>query len=262
MKKVVSLALALLICFMLTGCDGSQYKKAISMYEEGRFEEAASEFMELGSYKNSVEMAKKCKNAYAFEVSKRAYEHINIAYNITEQLASDIYEAWRLAIFEEEEILEGGAAHLATGLYLSAEEIKTGAAYYAFTSILDEDWNEMPEDDKRSYINIADDFFRAFEDDLLSFCVFSVIGAYTVDGTIEEAQTALNAAKAQMKELSQQYSDYEHYPNLKGYYTTASSFLNFCNNPTGTFNQMKDAINSYRKEARDLISNLNYIFEE
>lgn len=262
MKRVVSLALALLMCFMLTGCDSSQYKQATSLYEEGRFEEAAAKFMELGRYKYSEEMAQKCKNAYAFEVSKRTYDHINIAYNITERLASDIYEAWRLAIFEEEEIFKGGATYLATGLYLSADEIKTGAVYYAFTSILDEDWDEMPEDDKRSFINIADDFLRAFEDDLLSFCVFSVIGAYTVDGKIEEAQVALSAAKAQMKEMSQQYSDYEHYPNLKGYYTTTSSFFELCNNPTGTFNQIKDAINSYRREARGYISNLNYIFED
>ena len=30
-----------------------------------------------------------------------------------------------------------------------------------------------------------------------------------------------------MKELSEEYSDYEHYPNLKGYYTTTSSFFDF-----------------------------------
>lgn len=67
---------------------------------------------------------------------------------------------------------------------------------------------------------------------------------------VEKAQTALDAAKAQMKELSQEYSDYEHYPNLKGYYTTTSAFFDFCNNPFGSFEQLKDTINH------------DYIFED
>ena len=100
------------------------------------------------------------------------------------------------------------------------------------------------------------------EDDLFSFCVNSVSAAYKVNGKVEEAQTALDAAKAQMKELSQKYSDYEHYPNLKGYYTTTSSFFDFCNNPTGSFEQVKTTVNDYKNEARDYISDLDYIFED
>ena len=78
----------------------------------------------------------------------------------------------------------------------------------------------------------------------------------------EEAQNVLNNAKTQMKELSERYSDYEHYPNLKGYYTTTSSFFDFCQNPTGSFEQVKDTINDYKNEARDYISDLDYIFED
>ena len=58
--------------------------------------------------------------------------------------------------------------------------------------------------------------------------VLEILTKYT--GAGKKAQTALNEAKAQMKELSEKYSDYEHYPNLKGYYTTTSSFFDFCNN--------------------------------
>ena len=86
--------------------------------------------------------------------------------------------------------------------------------------------------------------------------------AYEANGKTDEAQKALNEAKAQMKELSEKYSDYEHYPNLKGYYTTTSSFFDFCQNPTGSFEQVKDTINDYKNEARDYISDLDYIFEE
>ena len=88
-----------------------------------------------------------------------------------------------------------------------------------------------------------------------------VANAYKANGKASEAETALEKAKEQMKTLSEKYSDYEHYPNLKGYYTTTSSFFNFCQNPTGSFEQVKTTINDYKNEARDYMSDLDYIFE-
>ena len=200
-------------------------------------------------------------NKKAFEASKTAYENIDIAYEITEQFGSDLYEAWRLGIYDKDEILDDGAKHLATELSLSADEIRTGAAY-TIAKILGENWEEMSDDDKKAYAKEADDYFAIMEDDLFTFCVMCVSGAYAANGKVEQAQTALDAAKTQMKELSQEYSDYEHYPNLKGYYTTTSSFFDFCNNPTGSFEQVKDTINDYKNDARDYISDLDYIFED
>lgn len=222
MKKLISLILAFVVCLCFTACGGE--KKA-------------------------------------FEASKAAYENIDTAYQITAKYGSDIYEAWRMGIYDDDEILDDGAEHLAKELSLSVDEIRTGAAYTIIT-ITGVDWDELPEDDKTKYIDNADSYFSLMKDDLFSFCVMAVNGAYTVNGQVEEAQIALDAAKAQMKELSQEYSDYEHYPNLKGYYTTTSSFFDFCNNPTGTFEQVKDTINKYKNEARDYNSDLDYIFEE
>lgn len=222
MKRILSLILALVICLSLTACGGD--KKA-------------------------------------FEASKAAYENIDTAYEITEQYGSDIYEAWRLSIYEKDEILDDGAKYLANELSLSVDEIKTGIAYAAL-SIVGEDWDDLSEEEKTKCMDGADSLLNAMKDNLFSFCVMAVSGAYTVSGKVEEAQTALDAAKAQMKELSQKYSDYEHYPNLKGYYTTTSSFFDFCNNPSGSFEQVKDTINKYRNEARDYISDLDYIFED
>ena len=100
------------------------------------------------------------------------------------------------------------------------------------------------------------------EDGFWEFCVDAICCAYIMNGNADEAQAALDAAKTQMKELSQEYSDYEHYPNLKGYYTTTSSFFDFCLNPSGSFEQVKDTINDYRNDAREYISDLDYIFED
>ena len=223
MKKFTAIILVLVMCLSMTACGGGNKK--------------------------------------AFEASKAAYDNIDIAYEIVEKFGSDIYEAWRLGIYDDDEVIEDGAKYLAKELYLSADEIRAGVAY-SIASLVGEDWDEMSDENKNKLIDGADAFFEIMEDDLFSFCVNSVSNAYVVNGKVDEAQDALNAAKAQMKELSAEYSDYEHYPNLKGYFTTTSSFFDFCQNPTGSFEQVKETINKYKNEARDYISDLDYIFEE
>lgn len=84
MRKTISLILALTMCFVLVGCDSSQYKKATNLYEEKRYEEAAAIFAELGDYENSAEMVKVCRYSYAaelltggdFEAAKAVFEEL------------------------------------------------------------------------------------------------------------------------------------------------------------------------------------------
>lgn len=196
----------------------------------------------------------------AFEVSKKAYENIDIAYEITEEFGANLYEAWRLGIYDDDEILKSGAAYLATELTLSEDEIKEGIGY-VIAELVGEDWSTMSDEDKSMITDNTNLVFSMMEDELVTFCLKTVTCAYIANGKAQEAQNALDEAKKQMKELSEDYSDYEHYPNLKGYFTTTSSFFEFCQNPTGTFEQLKDTINNYNNEVRDYISDLDYIFE-
>lgn len=191
----------------------------------------------------------------AYETSKAAYDQIEIAYGITEAFGTDIYEAWRMGIYDDEEVIDQGTSYLADDLNLSADELKDGIAYLILGS-------NATEDEKNELRRSADDLFRAFEDDLFSFCVLAVSNAYQANGKADMAKDALDEAKSLMKEMSDKYSDYEHYPNLKDYYTTTSSFFDFCLNPSGTFEQVKTTINDYRNEARNYISDLDYIFED
>lgn len=196
----------------------------------------------------------------AFEVSKAAYDNVDIAYEITDNFGSDIYEAWRLGIYDDEEILDEGTAYLAGELSLSEDELKDGVVY-VLLEIIGSSWEDATDEEKTELRSSADSCFALFEDDLF-FCVMVVTGAYQANGKAAEAQNALEEAKTQMKELSEEYSDYEHYPNLKGYYTTTNAFFDFCLNPTGSFEQIKTTINDYRNEARDYVNNLDYTFEE
>lgn len=201
----------------------------------------------------------KSGNKKAFDSSKAAYDNVDVAYEITEKFGEDIYEAWRVGIYDKDEI---SVEHLASELNLSEEELTEGIVYTLMSFTSDVTYEEATEEDKQTLREAADIYFTMFEEDLFSACVMAVTGAYSANGKIEEAQNALTEAKGQMKELSESYSDYEHYPNLKGYYTTTSSFFDFCKNPTGSFEQVKETINDYRNEARDYISDLDYIFEE
>jgi len=201
------------------------------------------------------------KDKKAFEASKAAYNNVDAAYEITEKMGSDVYEAWRLGIYDDDEIIADGCSYLAKELNLSEDELKMGVAY-SLTQVMGEDWDELSESDRNKYINIADSSFSIMEDDLFSWCVTVVSNSYIVNGKAGEAQEYLNAAKAQMKDLSSNYSDYEHYPALKGYYTTTSSFFEFCQNPKGSFEQIKTTIENYRTSARDYNADLDYIFED
>lgn len=62
MKKKLLLAISLLVVFILvlTGCNSSDYKKAISLYENGSYEEAAAAFEALGDYQDSKKQLVNC----------------------------------------------------------------------------------------------------------------------------------------------------------------------------------------------------------
>ena len=189
----------------------------------------------------------------AFDVAKQAYEKIDVAYEITEKFGSDVYEAWRMGIYDDDEILADGVGYLAANLSLSESDIIAGVALFLA------DDKENPESIDRKTANLC---FKYFEDSLFSFCILVVSNAYEANGKAAEAQAALDSAKELMKKMSEQYSDYEHYPKLKEYYTTTKSYFAFCQSPTGSFEQIKNTINDYRNEARNCVSDLDYIFED
>ncbi len=68
MKKII-LAIILII-LILTGCDSSDYKKAVTLYEEGNYSEAAVIFAGLGDYEDSAEWYNKSKYQEANQLFK------------------------------------------------------------------------------------------------------------------------------------------------------------------------------------------------
>jgi len=71
-RKAVLVISVLLMAALLTACgDGGKYKKAMSLYESGSYEEAAAIFAELGDYEDSAERLQDCQyqNASALRSS-------------------------------------------------------------------------------------------------------------------------------------------------------------------------------------------------
>ncbi len=66
------------------------------------------------------------KTKKAFETSKEAYNCIETAYEITNEMDSDIYEAWRAGIYDKSDIESGGVSSLAKKLNLSESDLKKG----------------------------------------------------------------------------------------------------------------------------------------
>ena len=106
----------------------------------------------------------------AFEVSKAAYDNVDIAYEITDNFGSDIYEAWRLGIYDDEEILDEGTAYLAGELSLSEDELKDGVVY-VLLEIIGSSWEDATDEEKTELRSSADSCFALFEDVLFFLCI-------------------------------------------------------------------------------------------
>ena len=203
------------------------------------------------------------KNTNAFKVSKAAYSELKRAYEIIEAYSSDVYIAWMCGIYHDDEILEQGTEYLASQLSLSEDEIRDGVAHTFSCDFWKQDWDTVSEEDKQTLRDLSDGTFSLYEEDLFSFCIQVVSNAYAANGKTAEIEGALSEAKAQMKTLSEKYSDYTYYPKLKEFYTTVDSFFHFCEDPFGnSFKQMTDAIEKYKNQARVYQSDLDYIFED
>ena len=225
MKKAIAILLALLMVLSLAACGGGSKKKA-------------------------------------FSLAKKAFDEIEEAYSITESFGDDVYEAWRIAIYEDDELLEDGIKHLATQLHLSESELSDGVAAYLIEDVGEGSWETASLEEKNLYKDNTAALFGIFESSLFSFVVGCVVKAYSISGKSDMIQAALVAAKADMKEMSEKYSDYEHYASLKKYYTTTNAYYEFCKNPTGSFEQLKTTTSNYSNDARTHRNDLAYIFED
>lgn len=72
-KQAVSLALFVVaLCFCLTGCKGSDYKKALRLQAEGDYPAAIELFEKLGGYKDSAAQLTACNQSVTYQQAAEA----------------------------------------------------------------------------------------------------------------------------------------------------------------------------------------------
>ena len=183
----------------------------------------------------------------AFEGSKEAFEHVTDAYIATNEFSKDIYEAWHFGVnYRKDYDNESELADFADEMHIEFEHIKQAVAnLMGKDSYESGDWEVLPYMYNGSY-------FSAW--------VSVISEAYKCSGKADLIREDLNAAKTLMKQLGDDYSDYEHYPSLKKFFTNTIAFFDFCCNPEGSFEQVVDTFNNYRNNAREYFFDINYVF--
>ena len=142
----------------------------------------------------------------AFESSKEAFRLTTDAYLAINEFSQDLYEAWRLGVNSRKDFDdESNLADFADEMHIDEIYIKQAIATLCFKENYEYgDWEMLPYLYNGSY-------FSAW--------VSVISEAYVCSGDVDTINENLNAAKTLMKELSNDYSDYEHYPVLKEYFT-------------------------------------------
>lgn len=242
MKKIISFLLALVMCLSL------------AIYGGGH---AAAD-----TAKTQKNEAAEQKEKAAFEAASSIYTNINIAYEITQKYGNDLSEACLLSFTDEDELVKNGVKFLAKNLNASEEELLEGLVYAVAVDALGEDWEKVSETEKETYRELADTAFGFMGDDLSGLCILVVKGTYKVNGDIKKAEKALDTAKAQLKQLKQDYPDYEYYSDLLDYYTATNRFFDYCVEPTGSYLNLMSAASEYQDEIEKHISALEFAFEE
>lgn len=140
---------------------------------------------------------------------QEAYNNINKAYEIVDTIGWDIYEGWRIGIFEAEnvniELLEENTS-------LTQEEIRNGIISFIAQAHLTNDSSKSLEECKKIAEKEADNYFEIFGDDsATTACMYAIVYAYEEKGAIEEANKLLSDAKVIINNFNEDKIEHESY---------------------------------------------------
>lgn len=232
MKKLISLFLVAVMCLSLVACNGGDKK--------------------------------------ALELSASAFNYIHQAYEKIEVIGNDILTVWKLGIYNESELRtwQSGFALICNNVSLSRDDMLDGLAYLEFTTGDSYSTYEKCKEAAREhydlyfYSSATSSGLLARYNNTFSACIDLVVESYRQNGMLAEIEGLLSSAIEIIKELSYNHSDYEHYENVKKYFTAVNTYFNFCSNPSGTLEQVMENTNKYNNTADECYNSLYYFFEE
>lgn len=83
MKRALSAVLAVFMIFILSGCDSSDYKKAVKLYDQGEYAQAREIFAELEDYEDSQEKLALCDIEISIEECNNAIEQLQLGSSVS-----------------------------------------------------------------------------------------------------------------------------------------------------------------------------------
>lgn len=136
MKKTVILLATVLLAVSLAGCKSSDYTEAMSMYEEGQYEQAVELFESLGDYKDSQDMILACKYEEAksllesadYEAAKNIFSDLG-SYEDSETMVIDCDYQQGKALFEAENYKSAREIFVDLGSYKNSEAMMVECDY-------------------------------------------------------------------------------------------------------------------------------------
>lgn len=178
-----------------------------------------------------------------FKAAQDAYNCLVDVHETCVSVMDSVYGAWYFSIYEYDDY------YGITGF----EEFcsKTSIPSDEFAKIIRE-WLGSDSYSKSTLYS----FLKDFSDSVSLVTLF-----YEKNETFSETQALLDEARASLKSVTAQYADYTGYETLKKYYSELSSYFEFCQNPTGSFEQLKTTIETYERNLRTYKSDLSFVFE-
>ena len=182
-----------------------------------------------------------------------------------------IYGVWALNVKSAAKIKTDPLGTLLPSTTLSKEELKLGiVCATGEVAAKDQTKDEIlslfrnaTEEEMNGVNDIKDEdlgVLFAVVSDMPQFCVLCVQDAYYLNGGVESAQTALESAKAAIKEIEAMNVEPEGMEALKNIYVATSAYLDFCLNVKGSLLQTSDTINEYRTTVKTAMSELDLIY--
>jgi len=164
------------------------------------------------------------------------------AHDLCADVMDSIYGAWYFSIYEYDD-------HYGS------------RGFFEFCDEASVDYGELLDaiSDYKGYTVYDTTAYGLLED--FSYSTYFVGRVFENNGTYDKIEEHLATAKDSLKSVTNEYSDYTGYTVLKSYYSEIKAYYEFCENPTGSFSQLKTTIDNYETNLRNYKNDLSFIFE-
>lgn len=256
MKKIVSLVLVLVMCLCLCACGKTQAVKdaeaaiaAIGTVTADSGDAIANAEKLYGilteSEKATVEnrlILVEAKEAYekargeiVYQNAKEAYEKLKEVSQLCINGMDDIYSAWYFGIYDADDTYSFDY-DLSYEVSFSSTQITAAREALGISeSFAKSDWN---------------------------YSLWIIQEAFSQRGDYDKINESMAEAGSVLQALTNEYDDYTYYPKLKEYYSSIKSYVEFFTNPSGSFKQLADTINTYENSIRTLESDVGFLFSK